>query len=98
MHCSGLSGLQTGSFQNQTTSLTTVPKSRASRKHGIAAALQDATNLIEGGLACKRRCLQETVTKIKHHVNKYAPRGNPSAITPSRIAAKEVAASLTVTV
>ena len=97
MHCSGLSGLQTGSFQNQTTSLTTGPKSRAFRKRGIAAALQDATNLIEGGLACKRRCLQETATKIKHHVNKYAPRGNPSAITPSRMAAKEVAASLTVT-
>jgi len=35
-----------GSFQNQTTSCFPSGKSTASRKRGIAAALQDATNIV----------------------------------------------------
>jgi len=40
------SELCNGSFQNQTTSCFPSGKSAASRKRGIAAALQDATNIV----------------------------------------------------
>ena len=74
-----------GSFQNQTISSSPSGKSMASRKHGIAAALQDATNMPpEDGLNSKRRCKEGATVKLRQQMQKCAPRGNPSAATPAR--------------
>ena len=79
------SELCNGFFQNQTTSCFPSNKSTASRKCGIAAALQDATNMLpEDGLNSKRRCKEGAAEKLRQQMQKCAPRGNPSAATPAR--------------
>ena len=64
----------TGSFQNQTTGSSQVPTAvtKQTRKRGIAAILQDSTNLLES--VSQRPCREEG---LRGNRATCAPRGNP---------------------
>ena len=66
-HSVEFSKLWNSSFQNKTTFCFPSGRSTASRKRGIAAALQDATNMLpEDDLNSKRRCKEGAAEKCRN--------------------------------
>ena len=71
----------TGSCKNQATG-----GQKATRKRGIAAVLEDSTNLVCDGYRRSQRQARNELQALK---TTYAPRGNPSKGARSRMQSKE---------
>ena len=73
----------TCSFQNKT---STSCKPKASRKRGISAVLQDATNIgvSSNSIVDHRACKYKAVERWQDQIKPSKPRGDPAAGPPAR--------------